>query len=143
VSRMDPGRTLLSTCIPGSHDSASHRRDVITQSGDFTEQLGVGVRYFDVRIMRDGERAGSGRRRGRGPCGSSRAGDGPRCHRGRKPSARGTGWHSRGHSAGATSPQHGSRATICGTSSPTVTSWRTGSAFCGSWVRAIGSSAYG
>lgn len=56
---------LVSTCIPASHDSGSYFSSygmagalagAITQEGDFTAQLEVGVRYFDVRCKRhDGQ----------------------------------------------------------------------------------------
>lgn len=50
--------TLLKhVAIPGSHDSGS--KDMIwlgkTQSKSFAEQLADGVRYFDVRIQKDGD----------------------------------------------------------------------------------------
>jgi hypothetical protein len=61
MAKLNPNLRILDTYIPGSHDSSSYQEGVpnlvaevggaITQGGNYSDQLNVGIRYFDMRCQ--------------------------------------------------------------------------------------------
>ncbi|MDQ6963017.1 MAG: hemopexin repeat-containing protein [Mariprofundaceae bacterium] len=55
ISNLSDGKRLLDLCIPGSHDSATYNVKVPfvnTQSDSISDQLNMGIRFFDFRLSK-------------------------------------------------------------------------------------------